>query len=110
MRKELAVLDHQLDAGAVHVDDASRADIEMPHFAVAHLPLGQADELAAGLDQRIGIFAQQTVIGRLACEGDGVGFGFGAISPAVENDENEWFRTSHESTRSAPAFRIEWRR
>jgi hypothetical protein len=28
-------------------------------------------------------------------ESDGVGFGFGAVSPAIEDDEDERFRTRH---------------
>ena len=44
MREEFAVLDHQFDARDVHVHDAPGADVEMADFAVAHLPVGQADE------------------------------------------------------------------
>ncbi len=95
MREEFAILDHQVDARDVHVNDAAGADVEMPDFAVAHLPLGQADERPAGVDQRVGIFAQQAVVGRLARQRDGVGLGFGAVSPAIEDDENERFGTRH---------------
>ena len=93
--EEFAVLDHQLDAGDVHVDDAAGADVEMADFAVAHLPVGQADEVAAGLNQRVGIFAQQPVVGGLAGQRDGIGLGLGAIAPAVENDQDKWFGTGH---------------
>ncbi len=93
MRKEFAVLDHQIDAGDVHVNDASGANVKMPDFAVAHLPLGQTNKRPTGVNERVGILAQQSVVRRLARERDGVGFGFGAVSPAVENDENERFRT-----------------
>ena len=95
MGEEFAVLDHQVDARDVHVHDAPRADVEMADFAVAHLPFGQSDKRSAGVNQRVGIFAQQPVVGWLARQGDGVGFGFGAVSPAVENDENERFGTRH---------------
>ena len=95
MREEFAVLDHQIDARDVHVHDAPRADVEVPDFAVAHLPFGQSDERPAGVNERVGILAQQPVVGRLARERDGVGFGFGTVSPAVEDDENERFRTGH---------------
>ena len=98
MREELAVLDHQLDAGAVHVHDAAGADVEVADFAVAHLPVGQADEVAAGVNERVGILAQQAVVGRLAGERDGVGLGFGAVSPAVEDDEDERFGTGKGSS------------
>jgi hypothetical protein len=45
------------------------------------------------VNESVGIFAQQAVVGRLSGERDGVGLGFGAITPAIEDDENEWFRT-----------------
>src|SRR5882757_83 len=79
VRKEFAVLNHQLDASAVHVHDASGADVEMSDFAVSHLAIRQANVTAAGLNESVGIVAQQAVICWLAGEGDGVGFGLGAI-------------------------------
>ncbi len=93
--EEFAVLDHQLDARAVHVHDASGADVKVAHLAVAHLTVGKSDVGAAGLNQGVGILAQKAVVGGLASERDGVGFGLGAIAPAVEDDEDEWFGTGH---------------
>src|SRR5215469_7867364 len=75
-----------------------RADVEVPDFAVAHLAFRQANKRAAGLNQGVGIFAQQAVVSRLAGEGDGVSFGFGAITPAVEDDEDEWFGTGQSNS------------
>ena len=63
----------------------------MAHFAVAHLAFGQADERAGGMNQRIGKIFQQAIVIGLAREGDGVAFGFGAVSPAVENGQDDWF-------------------
>jgi hypothetical protein len=63
----------------------------MANLAVAHLAVGKADVLAAGMDQRVGILLEQLIIGGLAREGDGIGVGFGAVAPAVEDDEDEWF-------------------
>src|SRR5579863_9734941 len=91
MGEELAVLDHQLDARAVHVHDASSADVKMAHLTVPHLTVGKPDKRAAGLDERVGIVAQKAVVGRLAGECDGIGFGFGAVPPAVEDDKDERF-------------------
>src|ERR1700685_1172813 len=73
----------------------------MPDFTVPHLSLGQSDERSAGMNQRVGILPQQPVIRRLARKRDGIGFGFGAISPAVKNRENEWFRTRHRAALSS---------
>ena len=76
----------------VHVDHAARADVQVADFAVAHLPVGQADEAAAGVDQRVGKLAQQLVVVGLAgqrrwrCRCDG-----GRIAPAVENVRTSGF-------------------
>src|ERR1700722_16051314 len=95
MREELAVLNHQVNAGDVHMHDATRANVEMPYFAVAHLTLRQANKRSAGVNERVGIFAQQAVIGGFASQRDGIRLGFGAVSPAVEDDKNERFRSRH---------------
>jgi hypothetical protein len=47
------------------------------------------------MNQRVGVFAKQAVVGRFTRQGDGIGFSFGSISPAIEDDEDEWFRTGH---------------
>src|SRR5579862_2794007 len=101
MRKKFAVLDHQIDAGDIHVHDATGTDIQMSNFTVAHLPFGQAHKRTASVNQRIGIFAKESIVRRLPSESDGVSFGFGPIPPAVENDENERFRTRHKSVVSS---------
>src|ERR1700693_304495 len=95
MREELAVLDHQVDARDVHVNDAPRANVQMPDLAVAHLSFRQADERSAGMNERVRILTEQAIVSRLARESDGIGLGLGAVSPAVEDDENEWFGTRH---------------
>jgi len=56
MLKEFSVLNHQVDARDIHVNDAAGADIEMADFAIAHLAFGQSDERTAGVDERVGIF------------------------------------------------------
>ncbi len=86
---EFAGSDHRVDARDVHLHDAAGADVEVADFAVAHLPVGQSDEVVGGLDQRVGKFAQQLVVGGLARERDGVVGGFGAIAPSIEDGENE---------------------
>src|SRR5579864_308144 len=103
MREEFAILDHQIDARDVHVHNASRADVKMPDLAISHLPFGQSDESAAGMKQGVGVLAKQAVVRRFTRQRDGIGFGFGAISPAIENDQNERFRTRHKQL-LAPSF------
>src|SRR6267378_5705258 len=84
--------------------DAPGANIQMTDFTVPHLPFRQPDKRPAGVDKRIGILAQQPVIRGLARKCDGVGLGLGSVSPAVENDENERFRTRHKRSLLAPGF------
>ena len=95
LREKLAILDHQVDARDLHVNDASGAHIQMADFAIAHLSFRQPDKRPAGMNQRIRILAQQPVICRLACQCDRIGLGFGSVSPAIEDDENERFGTRH---------------
>src|SRR5260370_37544414 len=101
MLEEFAVLNHQIDACDVHVHDAASANVEMSDLAVAHLPLGQSDKRPAGMNERVGILPQQAVVGRLTGKSNGVGFGFGSVSPAVENGENKWFGTGHKEASSS---------
>ena len=79
----------RVDAGDVHAHNASSADVEVADFAVAHLSVGQADEVVGGLNQGVGKLAQQLVVGGLACQRDGVVGRFSAIAPSVEDGENE---------------------
>ncbi len=90
---QLLVGDQQIDARDVHVHDAPRADIEVPDLAVAHLPFRQADIRAGSVNQRIGEFLEQRVISGFARESDGVAMGFGAVTPAVEHSEHNWFQS-----------------
>jgi hypothetical protein len=90
---QLLVGNEQVDARDVHVHDAAGADVEVADFAIAHLAFGKPDVGAGGVDERVGKFFEQHVVGGLARESDGVTFGFGAESPAVEHSKNNWFRT-----------------
>src|SRR5581483_1756501 len=58
-------------------------------------PFRQANVGTAGVDQRIGIFAQQAVVSGLSRQRNGIGVGFRAVSPTIEDDEDEWFWTRH---------------
>src|SRR6266853_310605 len=107
MREEVAILNHQFNARDVHVHDAAGANVEVSDFAVTHLPLGQSDGGSARLNERVGIFTQETIIGWLVRHRDRIGLGFGTVSPAVENDEDKRFGTQN----SAPSFshsRLTW--
>src|SRR5215469_14937703 len=72
MLEEISALDHQLDAGGIHVHDAAGTYVQMSNFAVAHLAVRKSDIGATGLDERIRMLAQQAIIGRLAGKRDGI--------------------------------------
>ncbi len=75
--KKLAVHDGGVDAGHVHADDSSGAEVEMADFGVAHLAVGEADEVLAGAEEGVGVFAEELVVGGFAGESDGVAVGLG---------------------------------
>src|SRR5437588_12484519 len=100
MLKEFAVLNHQFDARRIHVDDSSGADVQVANFAISHLSFRQSHERPASLNKRVGIFTQQAVINWFTGQRDRVGFSFGSITPAVEDDEDEWLWMSHLSKSS----------
>src|SRR6185369_4963558 len=50
VRVESAVLDAEVDADDVLVDDAPGAQVQVADLAVAHLSVGQADVVAGGAD------------------------------------------------------------
>ncbi len=89
-----------VDARDVHLHDAPRADVQVAHFAVAHLSVGQADEMLRRADQRVGKLPQQLVVGGLARQRDGVVGGFSAIAPSIEDGQNE--RTLEHGHRQFP--------
>src|SRR5947208_1905128 len=71
--------------------DATGADVKVTDFAVAHLPFGKADVRTGGVNHGAGKIFQKLVIGGLACEGDGVAFGVGAIAPAIQHRQYDRF-------------------
>src|SRR5437764_549879 len=93
--EDRAVLDHYVNLGDVHVHDAAGAHIEVADFAVAHLAVRQTYKAPAGVNERVGILAQQLVVSGLASESDGVGLALGAIAPTIEDDEDERLGFGH---------------
>ena len=88
---EGAVEDGGVDAGHVHADDAAGTEVEVAYLGVAHLTVGETDEVIAGLQECVGVFAEKLVVDGLAGLGYGVAVGLGAIAPAVQDGENDGF-------------------
>ena len=89
--EEAAVLDGGVAAGDVHVDDAPGAEVEVADLGVTHLPVGEADVVLAGADEGVGVGAEEVVVGGFTGESDGVSIGLGAVTPAVEDGEDDRF-------------------
>ncbi len=88
---EGAVENGSVDAGHVHADDAAGAEVEMADLGVAHLAVGQADEVLAGAEEGVGVLAEELVVGGFAGLCDGVAVGFGAVTPAVKDGKDYRF-------------------
>ena len=64
--EKLAILDHEIDLGDVHVNHAPGAHVQVSDLTVSHLAGRQADKAPAGVDQCVGKLSEQLVIGGLA--------------------------------------------
>ncbi len=88
--EEFARGDHPIDARDIHINDAAGADVQMAHFAVAHLAFGQADGAARRCGPACSGYSRSSmIVGGLARGGDRVAFRDGRKSPAVQDGQNE---------------------
>ncbi len=104
--EEAAVGDGGVDAGHVHADDAAGAEVEVADFGVAHLAVGEADEVLAGAEEGVGEVAQEPVVDGFAGLGYGVAVDLGAVAPAVEDGEDDGF--GHAEVRIARVIGARW--
>ena len=63
----------------------------MADFGVAHLAVGEADEVLGGAEEGVGVLAEELVVDGFAGQSDGVAVGLGAVTPAVKDGENDRF-------------------
>ena len=61
---ESPILNGEIDAGEFLVDDATCAEIEMPHLGISHLALGQADLESARLEPGLGVGGVELIMYR----------------------------------------------
>src|SRR5215469_6817430 len=66
LAKKRAAVDKRVNARDVHMDDPSRAHVQVAHFAVSHLSFGQADEGTRRMNQCVGKISEKMVVVRLA--------------------------------------------
>ncbi len=87
VREEAAVADRAVDALEVHVDDAARADRQVPDLRVPHLAGREPDRLAARLQRRVRVLPPEPVEHRRRRELDRVPGAGRRAAPPVEDDE-----------------------
>ena len=61
---ESAILNGEIDAGELLIDDATCAEIEMAHLRVSHLAFGQADLEPARLESGLGVGGVELIMHR----------------------------------------------
>ena len=88
--QDAAVGTGAVDLHQVLVNDASGADIEVSHFGVTHLSVGQTHILTTGLELRVRIVGQQAVPIRSGGHIDYVVFLAVADSPTVQNHKKSF--------------------
>ena len=79
--------DGSVDAEQILIDNAASPDVEVAHFAVAHLPFRQADVFTVRGECGVGVVRQQAIEARRGGDMHGVVAVGAADSPAVEDDE-----------------------
>src|SRR5271166_1545767 len=86
--EEAAVVDGLVDARDALIDDAARAEIEMADFAVALLPRGKTDSLAARADRGVRKSGEHRAIVRHLRGCDGIAACLLRDAEAVEDAED----------------------
>ena len=82
-----AVGDRAVDLDEILVEDAAGADVEVAHFGVAHLAVGQAHVFAVGAQFGVRILRRKLAEALRPDAADHVGPVAAADAPAVENHE-----------------------
>ena len=85
--EELVVTAGHVDLHEVLIHDAAGAEIHVTYLGVAHLPVRQADVLAAGLKMGHGVFCAEAVDEGGALRIDRVGLIVFPFAPAVQNHQ-----------------------
>ncbi len=86
--KKASVGDGVVYARQILKHDAARAYVRVAYLAVAHLPLGQADIKAGGLELSVSVFREDAVKPRLSGEAHGIAAARGRYAEAVHYYEN----------------------
>src|SRR5580700_3207823 len=88
MPEEFARPNQIVDARDVHVHHAARADVQVAHFAIAHLAIGQADEMIRSMKQRVRKLRQQLVVRGFTGQRNRIGELLRTVTPAIQNRQH----------------------
>ena len=80
-----------IDALQFLVNDTAGTQVEVTHFRIAHLPVGQTDQFTAGGERGVRVLAVKGAGKGRVCVLDGVGRCNGSESPAVHYNQNSSF-------------------
>ncbi len=89
INEESAVGDRLRDSHQILLHHSAGAEVEVPHLAVADLAARQADGFAGGLEEGARRVRPESVPGRHRRHRDRVPLALGAISPSVEDEEDD---------------------
>ena len=90
---ESAILNGEIDAGELLIDDSTCAEIEMSYFGIPHLAFGQADLESARLESGLGVSGVELIMHWGRGQKGGVSLEGGALPacrinpPAVTNEK-----------------------
>ena len=92
-----AIGDGLVDARQLLVNDAARAQVQVPDFAVAHLPRRQADVLARGAETALRVGLVEVIVERKLGKERPIALGLGGVealranSPTITNNQSDRF-------------------
>ena len=86
--EEAAISDRLGDAHEILLDDAPGAEVQMTDLTVPDLATWQAHCLSRRFQQRLRCSRPESVPRWHVCHRDRIAFFFGAITPAIEDEEN----------------------
>ena len=89
--KEITIFNGFCDSGQFLIYDTTSTDIQVTHFRVPHLSIGQTNSTTAGITLHAGIFCFQAIQNRCFCLSDGIAFCSFIDTEAVQDHQYRCF-------------------
>ena len=84
-----SVFDSGIDARQILHHDPAGAEIHVAYFGIAHLTVGQADEMLGGIDQRVRAGRPELIPVRRTGQRDRIALAGRRIAPAVKDAKHD---------------------